>query len=86
MQYFGDLSLGAPELLIVLALVVLLFGGKKLPEIARSLGQSLNGVKKEADSVKNLGREFKSQVTGARADIAGSTRITSSRSNDQQPS
>lgn len=34
------MNLGAPELFIVLAVVLLLFGGKKLPELARSLGQA----------------------------------------------
>ncbi len=33
-------GLGAPELLIVLAIVMLLFGGSKLPQFARSLGQA----------------------------------------------
>ena len=31
-------GLGTPELLIILAVVVLLFGGAKLPKLARSLG------------------------------------------------
>ena len=31
-------GLGAPELLIVLLVVMLLFGGAKLPQMARSLG------------------------------------------------
>jgi sec-independent protein translocase protein TatA len=33
-------NLGPPELLIVLLVVLLLFGGRKLPELARSLGQA----------------------------------------------
>ena len=33
-------SLGAPELLIILVLVLLVFGGAKLPKLARSLGQA----------------------------------------------
>ncbi len=33
-------NLGAPELLIVLVVVLLLFGGTKLPKLARSLGQA----------------------------------------------
>jgi sec-independent protein translocase protein TatA len=34
------LNLGAPELLIILAVVMLLFGAAKLPKLARSLGES----------------------------------------------
>jgi sec-independent protein translocase protein TatA len=34
------MNLGAPELLIVLLVVLLLFGGTKLPQLARSLGQA----------------------------------------------
>lgn len=33
-------SLGAPELLIILLVILLLFGGAKLPKLARSLGQA----------------------------------------------
>lgn len=33
-------SLGPPELLIILVLVLVLFGGAKLPKLARSLGQA----------------------------------------------
>ena len=40
------MDLGAPELLIILIVVLVLFGGRKLPELARSLGQA----KKELDS------------------------------------
>ena len=34
------MSLGGPEVLIVLAVVLLLFGAKKVPDLARSLGQA----------------------------------------------
>jgi sec-independent protein translocase protein TatA len=34
------MNLGAPELIIVLLVVLLLFGGAKLPQLARSLGQA----------------------------------------------
>ncbi len=40
------MNLGGPELLIVLAVILLLFGGRKLPELARSMGQA----KKEFES------------------------------------
>jgi len=33
-------GLGAPEMLIILAVLLLLFGGAQLPKLARSLGQA----------------------------------------------
>ena len=35
-----NMNLGVPELLIVLAVVLLLFGSTKLPKLARSLGEA----------------------------------------------
>ena len=40
-------QLGAPEILIILGIVVLLFGAKKLPELARGAGQGLRIFKSE---------------------------------------
>ena len=34
------MNLGGPEMLIVLVVVMLLFGAKKVPELARSLGKA----------------------------------------------
>ncbi len=39
-------GLRGPELLIILAVVLLLFGAKKLPDLARSLGASAKEFKK----------------------------------------
>ena len=41
-------SIGAPELLLVLVLVLLLFGSTQLPRLGRSLGQAKNELKKAA--------------------------------------
>jgi sec-independent protein translocase protein TatA len=49
MLMFG---LGAPELLIVLAVVLLLFGSTKLPKLARSLGEAQKEFKKGVDEGK----------------------------------
>ncbi|HEX3177152.1 MAG TPA: twin-arginine translocase TatA/TatE family subunit [Methylomirabilota bacterium] len=52
-------GLGTQELLVILVIVLVMFGGSKLPEIARSLGKSMHEFKKginegasEADSDK----------------------------------
>jgi sec-independent protein translocase protein TatA len=39
-------NLGAPELLIVLLVVLVLFGGAKLPKLARSMGQAQTEFKR----------------------------------------
>jgi sec-independent protein translocase protein TatA len=39
-------NLGAPEILIMGAVIVLLFGAKKLPELARSIGQAKSELEK----------------------------------------
>ena len=43
------MSLGAPELIIILLIVLLLFGGAKLPKLARSLGEASREFKKGVD-------------------------------------
>ncbi len=45
-SHFAFLDIGAPELIIILAIILLLFGGKKLPELSRSLGDSMRELRK----------------------------------------
>ncbi|HUQ38826.1 MAG TPA: twin-arginine translocase TatA/TatE family subunit [Acidimicrobiales bacterium] len=42
-------GIGAPELLIVLVVVLVLFGGSRLPKLARSLGQASKEFKAGVD-------------------------------------
>lgn len=38
-------SIGLPELMVILAVAVLLFGGKKIPEVAKGLGEGIRNFK-----------------------------------------
>jgi len=38
-------SLGAPEILIIALVILLLFGAKKLPELAKGLGEGIRNFK-----------------------------------------
>ena len=42
------LGLGGPELMIILVIILLLFGGAKLPQLAKGLGQSIKEFKNAA--------------------------------------
>jgi sec-independent protein translocase protein TatA len=44
--------LGPTEIILILVIVVLLFGAKKLPDMARSLGKSARILKSEAKAMK----------------------------------
>jgi sec-independent protein translocase protein TatA len=52
------LGIGSWELLIVLGLVLLLFGGSRIPSLARSLGQSITEFKR---GVRGIDEEVESQ-------------------------
>ena len=47
-------GLGVTELLVILAIVVLLFGGSKLPKLGQSIGESIANFKK---GIKNADRD-----------------------------
>jgi sec-independent protein translocase protein TatA len=41
----GLRSIGLPELLVILVVAVLLFGGKKIPEVAKGIGEGIRNFK-----------------------------------------
>ncbi|QOY52390.1 twin-arginine translocase TatA/TatE family subunit [Candidatus Sulfurimonas baltica] len=59
---------GGTELLIILAIVVLLFGAKKIPDLAKGLGKGIKNFKsemKEIDEVETASTEAPKKVEGS---------------------
>jgi sec-independent protein translocase protein TatA len=66
---FGNF--GGPDVLIILLIVLILFGAKKLPDLARGLGQSMNEFRKAREDIS---RELHDE---------GASSASSSRSNSE---
>jgi sec-independent protein translocase protein TatA len=45
------MSLGAPEIILIIFVVLLMFGGKKIPELMRGLGKGVKEFKNAKDGV-----------------------------------
>lgn len=46
-------SIGMPELVIILVIALIIFGPRKLPELGKSLGKSINEFKKASTELQN---------------------------------
>jgi sec-independent protein translocase protein TatA len=46
------LFIGGPEIFVVIIVVLMLFGAKKIPELAQGLGKGMKEFKKATDDIK----------------------------------
>lgn len=60
------LNMGTPEILLILAAILLLFGGKKMPELARGLGKGIREFKDASEGVK---REIHRNINSVQDDL-----------------
>jgi sec-independent protein translocase protein TatA len=59
----GLLNFAGPDMIVILLIVVLLFGAKKLPELARGMGRAVKEFNEARDEIeKGLGRSDASEV------------------------
>jgi sec-independent protein translocase protein TatA len=68
MNLFLAFAFGGPEMIFVFVLMLLLFGAKKLPQLARGIGQSLGEFKKARS-------DFEHEITRAETDAASDKQI-----------
>lgn len=72
-------SIGPMELLVIFLVILLLFGAKRIPEIARGLGKGIrefkSATKDIADEINSAGREVKSsaRIDAPRTPVSGTT-------------
>lgn len=60
--------IGTQEILLILLIILILFGGKKLPELARGLGHSLREFKKASHDVDEVKENIKKEFNEAEPD------------------
>ena len=83
LRTLGIGNLGGPDLFIILLIVLVLFGAKKLPDLARSLGQSMNEFRKAREEID---RELHNTGTeSSRLQPCPSTRQVAVEPSAQQP-
>ena len=58
-------NIGGPELIIVLAIFVLLFGARKLPELGSSIGKSIKNFKRGIDDASAEGGDDAQDATSS---------------------
>lgn len=73
----GDLFSG-PHIILIALVVLLLFGGKKIPELMRGLGR---GIREFKDAKDNVQREIEDHVNDDRKTTSGNATTTAGTTN-----
>jgi sec-independent protein translocase protein TatA len=71
MSFIASLmNLGGPDLIVILLIVLVLFGAKKLPELARGMGQAVKEFQKAKDEFSDeLNKAGKTDAAAPKADV-----------------
>lgn len=59
------MSLGLTEIALILVVVLVLFGGKRIPELAKALGKAQYEYKKAKEMLQNEAKDLKDSVEKA---------------------
>ena len=59
------MSLGLTEIALILVVILVLFGGKRIPELARALGKAQYEYKKAKETLQNEAQELQDSINQA---------------------
>lgn len=69
-------NIGIPELLLIILFVLIFFGAKKIPEIAKGMGQ---GIREFRKAVKDVQNATQGEIRQVKKDIESATQIPSDK-------
>ena len=79
------MNLAGPDLIVILLIILVLFGAKKLPELARGMGQAVKEFQKAKDEFSDeLHKAAKSETEAAKSNVTPA-QSTVPRNENQSP-
>ncbi|MEX0685654.1 MAG: twin-arginine translocase TatA/TatE family subunit [Balneolales bacterium] len=82
-------ALGGLEWLVIILVVLLLFGAKKIPELARGMGQGINEFRKASSEIRNEidkgSKETEASVKGKK-NVEDNSKTTTEKKNTSETS
>ncbi len=73
-------SLGVPELILILVLALIIFGPRKLPEIGKSLGKTLNEFRRASINSFSEVDEVNKEINEIKEDVKQATKVVQEKS------
>ena len=80
------MNLAGPDLIVILLIILVLFGAKKLPELARGMGQAVKEFQKAKDEFNDeLHKAGKSETEAAKAEVKPAQSTVARTENQSAP-
>lgn len=77
------MSLGLTEIALILIVVLILFGGKRIPELAKALGKAQYEYKKAKEMLQNEAQDLKDSVAKAAEEEEKKSKEEAKKNQDQ---
>jgi sec-independent protein translocase protein TatA len=74
-------DIGTPELFLIILVIIIFFGSKKIPELARGIGK---GVKEFKNATSEIQREIHSSAKNIQKDIKDNLNVEDEKTNQNQ--